>query len=143
MKSIFSVAQAVLPIGYCGYLVYYFLGVSGSVEDAWHTGLGPTVLGLGVVALLFTIPLIFKIMRIIGGPRWPRAAPRPNAPPGHDDDDDDEAERTARAAVADAAIARYLASKAAEAASTPAPARTAKQSNSPATRAGFGRRTGS
>ena len=136
LKSVFGVARAVVPIGYCGYLVYYFLGVSGSVEQAWNIGLGPTVLGLGVVALLFCIPLVFKIMRLIGGPRWPRPANRPNPPPGHGDDDD-EAERTERAA--DAAIARYLASKSKEAVT----ARPAPQSNSPAKRAGFGRRTGS
>jgi hypothetical protein len=51
------------PILYCGGLLYYFLDFSGSVQEAEMDGLGPTLLGLGVVGLLFCIPFIVKIVR--------------------------------------------------------------------------------
>jgi hypothetical protein len=134
LKSVYGVARAVVPIGYCGYLLYYFLGVGGSVENAWDIGLGPTLLGLGVVALLFCVPLFFKIMRLIGGPRWPRSGGRPNPPPGHGDGDD------ADGFDADAAIARYMARKAQEeSAASPPPAQ--QRGGSPA-RPSFGRKSG-
>jgi hypothetical protein len=133
LKSVFGVARALVPIAYCGYLLYYFLGVSGSVKEAWDIGLGPTVLGLGVVALLFCIPLAWKLMKALSGPRWPGSASRPNPPPGHGDDDDDDG-----GAAADAIVARYLAQRSAEAAaaSTARPA----QSGGPASRPAFGRK---
>jgi hypothetical protein len=134
LKSVFGVAGAVIPIGYCGYLLYYFLDLSGSVKDAWDTGLGPTMLGLGVVALLFCIPFVFKLVRLFGGPRSPRSG---GGAPADDDDDDD-----ARAAAADAIVARYLAQRSAEAASNPPPAISAQQSGGPASRPSFGRKSG-
>ena len=135
LKSIFGVAGALAPIFYCGYLLYYFLGVSGSVKEAWDIGLGPTVLGLGVVALLFCIPLIWKLLKMFSGPRWPGSASRPNAPPGHGDDDDDGG------AAADAIVARYLAQRSAEAAPN-TPAARAPQGGGPARRPSFGRKNG-
>jgi hypothetical protein len=136
LKSLFGVARAAVPIGYCGYLLYYFLGVGGSVKEAWDIGLGPTLLGLGAVALLFCIPFFFKLMRLIGGPRWPRSGGRPNAPPGHGDDDDDD-----DGFDADAAIARYMARKAEEEAAAPPP-RPAQQSGGSPARPSFGRKSG-
>ncbi len=102
-KSIYGLAAAVVPVLYCGYLLYYFLDVGGSVQGVQDVGLGPTVIGLGVVAALFCIPLILKLVRFFGGPRSPR--PRGDTP---SDDDDDGA------AAADAIIARYMARKAIE-----------------------------
>jgi hypothetical protein len=129
-KTIFGVAGALVPIGYCGYLLYYFWGVSGSVHEAEEIGLAPTLLGLGVVALLFCIPLVFKIRRLFGGPRSPRSGG--SAP---EDDDDDGG------AAADAIVARYLAQRSAQAAAAP-PARPALQSSGPARRPSFGRKNG-
>ena len=135
-KSIFGVARALLPIGYFGYLLYYFLGVGGSMKGAWEIGLGPTVLGLGVVVLLLCIPLIWKLMKMFSGPRWPGSASRPNAPPGHGDDDDDDG-----GAAADAIVARYLAQRSAEAAAAAnAPAPRPAQASGPASRPSFGRK---
>ena len=134
LKSIFGVAGALAPIGYCGYLVYYFLDVSGSVQEAQDIGLGPTVLGLSVVGLLFCIPLIFKIMRLIRGSRPPRSGGNtPRGNPQSDDDDDG-------GAAADAAIARYLARKAAESVPDAPSARPAQQGGSSAGRS-FGRKS--
>jgi hypothetical protein len=128
-KSVFGVARAALPVLYCGGLLYYFLDVSGSVQEAQDIGLGPTVLGLGAVGVLFSIPLILKVVRLVGKPRSPGGGP-----PKDDDDDDG-------GAAADAAIARYLARKSAEAAATP-PARPAPQNSAPARRPSFGRKSG-
>lgn len=103
-KSIFGIVQAVVPVVYCGYLAYYFFDVGGSVQGVEDTGLGPTVIGLGVVAALFCIPLILKLVRFFGGPRSPR--PRRDTPDADDGDDG--------GAAADAIIARYMARKAIE-----------------------------
>ena len=127
-KSIFGVAGAAVPVLYCGYLLYYFLDVGGSVQGVEDTGLGPTVIGLGVIALLFSIPFLLKMVRLFQGPRTP--GPRSNAPA--DDDDDDGG------AAADAIIARYLARQAAEQAANPS--RPAPQSGP--TKPSFGRKSG-
>lgn len=128
-KSLLGVAGAFVPISYCGYLLYYFLDLSGSVEDVENNGLGPTVLGLGVVAALFCIPFIFKIMRLFRGPGSPRSGG--GAPTSDEGDDDDGG------ATADAIIARYMARKAAEEAAAPA----RPQSAGPARRPSFGRKS--
>jgi hypothetical protein len=120
-----------VPIIYCGTLLYYFLGVGGSMKGVWDIGLGPTVLGLGVVALLFCIPLAWKLMKTLSGPRWPNSGGRPNPPPGHGDDEDDDG-----GAAADAIVARYLAERSAQA----APAARTAQTGGNAGRPSFGRK---
>lgn len=112
-KSIYGLARAAAPVLYCGYLLYYFFDVGGSVEGVRDVGLGPTVIGLGAVALLFSIPFLLKIVRLFNGPRSPRSG---GGATGVDGDDDDGG------AAADAIIARYMARQAAEtAAGTPTP----------------------
>jgi hypothetical protein len=115
---------------YCGGLAYYFLDISGSAEEAATIGLGPTVLGLGAVGLLFCIPLIVKIMRIFPGPRSPRSGP--DAPVGDDDS----------GAEADAAIARYKARQSAQPSSNAPIVSPARAGGKPARQTGFGRRIG-
>lgn len=117
-KSIFGVAKAVVPVLYCGYLLYYFVDVGGSADGIWDIGLGPTVIGLAAVGLLFSIPLILKLVRMFKGPRMPK--PGGNKPASDDGDDDS-------GAAADAIIARYLARQAEEAKAA-APARAAPKS---------------
>jgi hypothetical protein len=111
---------------YCGGLVYYFLEVSGSLQGAEAIGLGPTVIGLGAVGLLFCIPLIIKLVRIFAAPRSPGSGGR-GGPGASTRDDDGEA---------DAAIARYMARQPAQA--TPPAARPAQGGGGPAK--GFGRK---
>jgi hypothetical protein len=135
-KSVFGVARALGPVLYCGYLAYYFFDAGGSVQGIQDIGLGPTVLGLGAVGLLFCIPLVMKIVRMF---RTPRAPGSGGSAPTHDGDDDDGG------AAADAAIARYMARKAKEDASakpstnTVSP-RPVQQSSGPARRPSFGRK---
>jgi hypothetical protein len=116
-KSAFGVVGALLPLLYCGGLVFYFLDLSGSPQEAVDTGLGPTVIGLGAVGLLFCIPLIFKIAKLFSRP--------PEPGPGGGDSGFD----------ADEAVARYLARQASGAGDTSAP-----QGGGTAPR-GFGRKS--
>ena len=135
VKSVFGVTRALLPVLYCGGLLVYFFRVGGSVEGIQLIGLGPTFLGLGAVGFLFCIPLIMKVMRIMPGPRPPISGGGPSK-----DDDDSGFD-------ADAAIARYMASKrAAEAAPSipaprPAPKSSGYQSSGPAKPAEIGAAT--
>jgi hypothetical protein len=120
-KSLFGVGSVLLPVLYCAGLLYYFLDFSGSMQEAEAIGLGPTVLGLGVIGLLFSIPMIMKAGRLVGRARRP---------------DDDEPD-TGRTVDADAAIARYKARQAEERDNTPV---APPPPRSPAPRSGFGRR---
>ena len=141
-KSLLDVAKALLPVLYCGGLLYYFFDVGGSIENVEAIGLGPTVLGLGAVGLLFCIPLALKILRLRRVLKSP--GPGGGGTPGDHDGDDG-------GAAADAVIARYMARKEAEEksarpnntasgdfANSSAPRST---SGAPAKR-GFGRKTG-
>lgn len=131
LKSMYGVARAVLPVLYCGYLLYYFIDAGGSVQGIKDIGLGPTVIGLGAVGLLFCVPLIWRIVRMFRGPRAPKSG---GGAPTNDDDDDG-------GAAADAIIARYMARKAIEDAQPSAAApRPATPSTGPAKRPSFGRK---
>jgi hypothetical protein len=132
-KSVYGVIGALVPILYCSYLLYYFLDVSGSVEEAKTNGLGPTMMGLAVVGLLFCIPLLIKIVRIFGGPRSSGSGGRGGpVAPTHDGDD---------AFDADAVIARYMARQSAKPAPSSPAAPPARVGGGPARRPGFGRKT--
>lgn len=121
-KSLFGVARVLVPVVYCGWLLHYFLNLSGSMEEAAKTGLAPTVIGLGAIGLLLSVRLILRVIRMLT--RLP--GPGGGAGPGEAFD-------------ADAAIARYKARKPEEPAHrapiAPPPPRTA-----PTTRPTFGRR---
>lgn len=127
MKSVFGVAGAVVPVLYCASLLYYFLDLSGSVQEAESIGLGPTVLGLGAIGLLLSIPLIIKVTRIFAGQRSPESGGAPS-PDGQEAFD------------ADAMIARYRTRQSAEDVHPPAAA-AAQNGREPAKRSSFGRRT--
>ena len=121
---------ALVPILYCGYLLYYFLDISGSVEEAKVDGLGPTLMGLAVVGLLFCIPFLVKIVRLFKGPRSPGAGGNggPDAPTGDGGFD------------ADAVIARYMARQSAQAAPSSPAAPPASGGRGPVGRPSFGRK---
>lgn len=126
MKPIMRVVAVVFPILYCGYLIYYFLHLSGSVEEAEEIGLGPTILGLAIVGLLFCIPLIIALFRIFARPRSRRS----DDPPRDDDGGFD----------ADAVVARYVSQRSAEVDPNSAGVPPRGGSGGPAQRTGFGRR---
>jgi len=122
------VIRALLPIVYFTGLLVDLLDVSGgSIHQAWRIGLGPTILGLGFIGLLFCIPLALRIVRILNGLRASGSGG------GSAPDDDDGFD-------ADAAVARYLAQRSAEAAPTSPAPRPAPKYAEPARPTGFGRR---
>jgi hypothetical protein len=129
-KSVIGVIGALVPIVYCGGLIYHFLDASGSVQEAQEIGLGPTLLGLSLVGLLFCIPLIVKLVRIFVGPGSPGSGRRGGANPSNDGDGD-----------ADAVLARYMARRAADGATSTPAEPPAPQGGGPATRPTFGRET--
>lgn len=132
LKPVFGVIGALVPVLYWGGLFYYFFNVAGSVQEAEEIGLGPTLLGLGVVGLLFCIPLIVKIVRIFAGPRSPGSGGGGGADAStHDDEGGFDA---------DAVVARYMARRSAEAAAGAPAAPPAHGGGGPARRPGFGRK---
>lgn len=100
-KLVFGLLAALLPVVYCGGLFWYFSGVGGSMENATSLGLGPTMIGLGGIGVLLCIPVILKLVKIAGGARAPVKAG--GSEPAADEPAFD----------ADAALARYMARKAA------------------------------
>ena len=98
-KSLFGVVSALGPVVYCAGLAFYFLNTSGSLDDAVTIGLGPTVVGLGALGLLFCIPLLIKVVRLYFVlSRSPGSGKRDDA--GASDDSGFDA---------DAVLARYMA----------------------------------
>ena len=131
VKSLFGVISALAPVLYCGGLLYYFIDVSGSPHEAETNGLGPTLLGLGIVGLLFCIPLVVKIVGIFAEPRSPGSG----GPGGPDASTHD------RGIDADAVVARYIARRSAPAAPAAPTAPPASEGGAPAIGASFGRKT--
>ena len=132
LKAVIGVIGALVPILYCGGLLYYFLDLSGSVQEAKTDGLGPTLLGLGAVGLLFCIPLIVKIARIFRGPRSPGSGGRGGTDAStHDGEGEFDA---------DAVVARYMARQPAEAAPGSTTAPPTREGGGPARRSSFGRK---
>jgi len=132
LKSVFGVAGAVVPVLYCGGLLYYFVDLSGSVQQVTEIGLGPTVLGLGIVGLLFSIPLILKVVRIFARPPSPGSGSGPDAPARDEESGFD----------ADAAIARYMAQRSLETVPDAPVVSPTRKGGGPARRASFGRKGG-
>jgi len=118
---------ALIPVAYIGFLLWHFMGVGGnSAEGIVGIGLGPTVLGLSVIALLFLIGPLVKLIRVGSGA---------NRVPGASVKVDDDLPAT-EGFDADAALARYM-SQRAEVPVTPDPPPPAD-----APRPQFGRKIG-
>lgn len=120
-KSILGTIGWLLPVLYCGGLVYYFVFEigGGSLSFVSMLGLGPTVWGLAAIGLLFALGLAVKIARLAGetsGGSPSADTPGGRRPSAPDDDSFDP----------DAVVARYLASQAMQGqanAASPAPGR--------------------
>ena len=68
LGKVLGVMVGLIPILYLGWLLYYFVGVGGgTAEGVAGIGLGPTVIGLSIVGLLFALPLIIKLLRATTG----------------------------------------------------------------------------
>jgi len=123
-KSVFVVIGTLMPVLYCGILIYYFLDISGSLRGAKSIGLSPTLLGLALVGLLFCIPLVITLVRMFSPPRSPESGTNAS----NDDSGFD----------ADAAVARYMAQRPAEG----RPVSPSYSRGGPVKRSSFGRRSG-
>ena len=131
LKSGFGVMRAVMPLLYCGGLYYYFSSGSFGPEGV-TPGMSPNILVIICAGgLLFSFPLIIKLVRIFTAARSHRSGG-----PGADADDDDKS-----GFDPDAAIARYMASRSAEPTPSAPASRPAYTSRGPAKPSGFGRRT--
>jgi hypothetical protein len=127
---IIGIAGTIGAIIYCGWFFrYFFFDVGGSWEGVKDIGLGPTVIGLGAVGLIFCLVLAFKLTRLFGTPRSPGpGGPRRPGPSSPDDGDFDP----------DAVIARYMERRAV--AAEPAASPRAADHRPSAAPSGFGRR---
>jgi hypothetical protein len=68
LGKILGVIGALIPLIYIGFMLYHFVGVGGgTAEGVAGIGLGPTVIGLSIVGLLFALPLIIKLLRVTTG----------------------------------------------------------------------------
>lgn len=66
--KVLGVIGGLIPLVWIGWLLYHFVGVSGgTAEGVAGIGLGPTVIGLSIVGLLFALPLIIKLLRATTG----------------------------------------------------------------------------
>ena len=98
LGRVLSVIGGLIPLIYIGWLLRHFIGVGGgTAEGVAFIGLGPTVIGLSIIGLLFAMPLVIKLLRATTGvSRVPGASFT-----------DDEATETA-GFDADAAFANYM-----------------------------------
>lgn len=104
-KAVFGIIGALVPVAYFGGLYWYFQSYSNSPLGMLTGGPGdPTMIGLGALGLLFCVPVALKILKLVSasqrvpGPKERAEAALETGEPAFD---------------ADAALARYMARKAA------------------------------
>jgi hypothetical protein len=131
MKSIVGLVAATIPILYCGGLLLYFSRVRSSFGGFLDSGLGPTMLGLGGLGLLFLIPLVLRVRRIVAPPAAPGSGSGGRAEEALQDEGSDF--------DPDAALARYLAQRS-PGARDRAPLHAPHEGGRPVRQAAFGRR---
>jgi hypothetical protein len=125
MRSVVAWLAALVPVAYIGFLLWHFMGVGGnSMEGVVGIGLGPTVLGLSIVALLFLIAPLVRLIRAVSGT---------NRVPGASLKVGDDLPAT-EGFDADAALARYMGERG------EAPAPVEERPAAPAPRPQFGRK---
>nr|MBA2588069.1 hypothetical protein [Alphaproteobacteria bacterium] len=74
LKSGFGVMRALMPVLYCGGLYYYFSSGTFGPEEA-TPGMSPNMLVIICAGgLLFSIPLILRLVRIFAAARSPGSA---------------------------------------------------------------------
>ncbi|MBB4096661.1 hypothetical protein [Sphingomonas kyeonggiensis] len=127
----FKLVLSLLPLVYVGGLLFYFTGFNGWNDGVLASGLGPTVLGLAAVGLLLCIPLIFRLLKLAITPRGPSESKG-----------GDLEEAAESSFDADAALARYLARKAAAGEPMPDPSQASFPQGDGQPRPVFGRKIG-
>lgn len=68
LGKVLGIIGGLIPLVWIGWLLYHFVGVGGgTAEGVAGIGLGPTVIGLSIIGLLFALPLIIKLLRAATG----------------------------------------------------------------------------
>ena len=99
-KNFFGLIFAAIPVLWCGGLLLYLNNVR-SAFGGWLDGaMGPTMLGLGAMGLLFLLLFLWKLKRYASPPPPPKSGPGGR---------DAALEETCSGFDPDAAMARYLA----------------------------------
>ncbi|MEA3031364.1 MAG: hypothetical protein QOG13_2689 [Sphingomonadales bacterium] len=132
IKSVFGLVAAAVPILYCAGLLLYFNRVRTASGGLLDSALGPTMLGLGVIGLLFLIPFVLRLRRLVAPPAAPGSGSsgrRAKEAPQDERSDFD----------ADAALARYLAQRPRGAPNLASP-QAPQEGGRPVRQAAFGRR---
>ncbi|MBN8843417.1 MAG: hypothetical protein J0H88_09230 [Sphingomonadales bacterium] len=66
--GLLGIIGGVAPLVYIAWMLRHFIGVGGdSAEGVAMISLGPTVMGLSIIGLLFALPLIIKLLRAVSG----------------------------------------------------------------------------
>lgn len=98
--GVLGIIGGLIPLVYIGWLLRHFIGVGGgSADGIAMIGLGPTVMGLTVVGILFALPLIVKLLRAVSGS---------NRVPGARAEASGELPAETQGFDADAAFANYM-----------------------------------
>lgn len=105
MKSVFGIVFGLLPIAWFGGLAFYFYRTNQAMGGLATKELGPTIIGLSVVAGLFALPVLFRILKLLAGGS---AKPAPASASRSGDIEVEQSDFDP-----DAALARYMARKAA------------------------------
>ncbi|MCW4463699.1 hypothetical protein OK349_18490 [Sphingomonas sp. BT-65] len=112
LKTLWGLIAGLVPVVWFGGLAIHFYRVNEAMGGFASRELMPTIVGLGGLGLLFTIPILIQLVRLVSG-----SATKPKelkAPVAADD-------AAASDFDADAVIARYLEKKAAGEASFEVP----------------------
>lgn len=103
-KTLWGLIAGLVPVIWFGGLAIHFYRVNEAMGGLASRELMPTIVGLGGLGLLFTIPILIKLVRLASGtaskPKGPKAAEAADEDAPGDFDPD-------------AVIARYLEKKAA------------------------------
>lgn len=62
-RSAFGIMSSCLAVLYFGGLIYYFTKGGSALDSAMASGLGPTLIGLGILGLIAFGILLFRIVR--------------------------------------------------------------------------------
>ncbi len=130
LRTGLGLVGALVPVLYCGGLVWYFTDLGGWGDPFVSEQLRPTIIGLSIVGLLCAIGFGFKLNRAFASRRPGAGGEPPPGPPRSGDGDNGDSD-------ADAMIARYLAQRAA---SDPAAAIPARRPGPVKASVSFGRR---
>jgi hypothetical protein len=102
-KSILGLIGALIPLLLIGGLLLHLNNVRNAFGGLLDGAIGPTMLGLGAIGLIFLGLFIWRIRRLAAPPAPPKSGGGTDDPPGGERSDFDP----------DAAIARYMARRAA------------------------------